>query len=218
MKVWVMEQCISWVCFCFSVWTVAHPSALYEHHLCAVSSVFTVAYTLKEREGAVHNKNHNAKSVCLSGWGPEWCTHDTSHTLSPSVTMHGYHGKPAFETPPSLPLSLSTVLPLSFFMSLYLSLSPSHYLTLPPPLVPFLNLRGACVYSIFIILGGTVDRWDTCTITGHNITFSKLIGWKTHSLSSRLTGLALQKGGYYIMKTSPILDRKYNSDLLTKSL
>jgi len=21
------------------------------------------------------------------------------------------------------------------------------------------------VYSIFIILGGTVDRWDTCTIT-----------------------------------------------------
>ncbi len=162
-----MEQSVSWVCFCFSVWTVAHPSALYQHHLCAVSSVFTVAYTLKEREGAVHNKNHNAKSECLSGWGPRvvhtWHKPYPQVHLSPCMDITA---NPLWN--PSLPSSL----PVYCAPSLFLHVSLSIYLFLPQTislslhlLFPFLNLRGACVYSIFIILGGTVDRWDTCTIT-----------------------------------------------------
>ncbi len=150
MKVWVMEQCISWVCFCFSVWTVAHPSALYEHHLCAVSSVFTVAYTLKEREGAVHNKNHNAKSVCLSGWGPR-VVH-TWHKPYPQV-----HLSPCMDITanllwnPSLPSSLPVYCAPSLFLHVSLSISFSlHYLTLPPPLVPFSkSQRSLCVLYIY---------------------------------------------------------------------
>lgn len=37
------------------------------------------------------------------------------------------------------------------------------------------------MYSIFIIQGGTVDRWDTYTITRAQHCLSKLIGWKTGS-------------------------------------
>lgn len=59
----------------------------------------------------------------------------------------------------------NTSLPFSPCLSFSLW-SHTHYLTLSLHLLfPFLNLKGDCVYSIFIILGGTVDRWDTCTIT-----------------------------------------------------
>lgn len=84
---------------------------------------------------------------------------------SPSVTMHGYHGKPALKPlPPFLSPCLLCSLSLSSCLSIYLFLPLTISLSLHL-LFPFLNLRGACVYSIFIILGGTVDRWDTCTIT-----------------------------------------------------
>lgn len=35
------------------------------------------------------------------------------------------------------------------------------------------------MYSIFIIQGGTVDRWDTYSITRAQHCLSELIGWKT---------------------------------------
>lgn len=145
---------------------------------------------------------------------PEWCTHDTSHTLK-SICHHAWISwQNRFKTPPFLPLTLSTVLPLSMSLYLFLPQTISLFLHL---LFPFLNLRGACVYSIFIILGGTVDRWDTCTITrAQHYLFQADRLKNTLSILS-LTVSLFRKGGYY-MKTSPILDRKYNPDLLTKSL
>lgn len=110
--------------FCFCVWTVAHPSAVSEHHLCAVSSLFTVTYTLKEREGAVHNKNHNAKSMCLSGWGLRVL--HTWHKPYPQV-----HLSPCMDSTanllwnPSLPSSLPVYSALSLALSLHVSLSIS---------------------------------------------------------------------------------------------
>lgn len=172
---------------------------LSERHLCAVSSGITVAYTLKEREGVMCNSNHNARTAC-SSVRRLWVVH-IWHKPYPRVHLTAcmISWQTCLETPTSLPSFPS--LPLS--LSLHL-------------LFPFLNLKGDCVYSIFIILGGTVDRWDTCTITRAQHYLFQADRVK-NTLSSPLTiSLSLQKGWYYIMKTSPILDRKYNPDLLTK--
>lgn len=91
---------------------------------------------------------------------------------SSSDSMHD-HGKPVWKHLPPF-----HSLPASLFFCL------THYLTLSLHLLfPFLNLKGDCVYSIFIILGGTVDRWDTCTITRaqHYLFLADRV--KTHSLA-----------------------------------
>lgn len=53
--------------------------------------------------------------------------------------------------------------------------------------------------SIFIIQGGTVDRWDTYTITRAQHCLSKLIGWNTGSfLFSFSFFLSLHPEGWYM--------------------
>lgn len=143
----------------------------------------------------------------------ECYTHDTSHTLK-SICHHAWIAQQTcFETPPFLPLSLSTVLSLSFSpcLSIYFFfLSLSLHL-----LFPFLNLKGACVYSIFIILGGTVDRWDTCTITrAQHYLFQADRVKNTLSILS-LTVSLLRKGDIILWRQ--LLFWTGSTDLLTKS-
>ncbi len=121
---------------------------------------------------------------------------------SPSVNMHGYHGKPALKPlPPFLSPCLLCSLSLSSCLSIYLFLPLTISLSLHL-LFPFLNLRGACEYSIFIILGGTVDRWDTCTITRAQHYLFQADRVKTHSLSSRSLSRSSERGILYYEDSS----------------
>lgn len=112
---------------------------------------------------------------------------------------------------PSLPSFLSPCLLCTLSLSLYFSfLSLSLHL-----LFPFLNLKGASVYSIFIILGGTVDRWDTCTITrAQHYLFQADRVKNTLSILS-LTVSLLWKGDIILWRH--LLFWTGSTDLLTKS-